>query len=125
LNLQCNAFARELLVCGPDVDVGRISFLKICHQCFGSGRTDIVKRPSSRAKVRFEPAGQPDVGNARGVVRVEMGQEQCVDSTDRYADLEQPDGRPSPRIDQQFLLAGLDEGAWPENAAWVRPCRAV
>src|SRR5262245_38733812 len=56
----------------------------------------------------------PDVGNARGVVRVEMGQEQCVDSTDRYADLEQPDGRPSPRIDQQFLLAGLDEGAWPE-----------
>src|SRR5262249_14425333 len=89
-------------------------FSRFAINALDSGRTDNVKRPSSRAKVRFEPAGQPDVGNARGVVRVEMGQEQCVDSTDRYADLEQPDGRPSPRIDQQFLLAGLDEGAWPE-----------
>src|SRR5262245_30668187 len=69
----------------------------------------------SRAKVRLKPASQPDIGNARGVVRMEMNEQQRINSTDWYADLKQPDRGASSGIDQQFLVAGLDQRARPET----------
>ena len=64
--------------------------------------------------MRFQPACEPDVRNARSVVRVIVRQQQRIDPTDRNAELIEPDRGAAPGVDQQLLVARLDERAWTE-----------
>ena len=64
--------------------------------------------------MRLQPAGEPQVGNADGVIRVIVREKESVDPTDRHADLVEPDGRAAPGIDEQFLITGLDQRAGPK-----------
>src|ERR1700722_2811972 len=61
-----------------------------------------------------EPAGEPHVGDARRVVGVIVGEKLNVDPSDRYLELEEPDGGAAAGVDQEFLLAGLDQRARAE-----------
>src|SRR5262249_29399619 len=61
-----------------------------------------------------QPAGEPDVRHARRVVGVIVREELHVDAADRNAQLMEPDGGAAPGVDQEFLLAGLDQRARTE-----------
>ena len=121
LHFDGNALRRELLVGNADLDVGPVGFFQIRHQVFCAGRADDAERLRSPGILGMQPTGQPHVGNAAGVVGVIMRQQQRIDSADRNSDLKKPDGRAAPGIDEQLLLAGLDERARPETVgAWRR-----
>jgi hypothetical protein len=73
----------------------------------GTGRANHSKRRLSHPEVRFEPASQPEVRNAHGVVGVEMRQKQCIDATDRNLKLGKTDGGTAPGVNKEFLVASL------------------
>ena len=65
-------------------------------------------------KCELEPAREPYVWNAAGVVRVVVREQQRVDAPDRHLELVQADGRAAACVDQKLLVAGLDERARAE-----------
>ena len=92
-----NAGGRQLLVGDADLDVGRVGALEILHQGAGTSRPDHAIRRGARAEMRLEPAGEPHVGDARGVIGVVVGEKLHVDPADRDLELKEPDGGAAPR----------------------------
>src|SRR5215468_1482568 len=111
---------RQLLIGDANLDIERVGTLQVLHQLARAGRSDDAVRRLARTKMRFQPAGEPYVRDARRVVGVIMGEQLHVDSTDRNLELMQPDGRAAAGVDQEFLLAGPEQ-CHPE----VRPCHEL
>ena len=65
-------------------------------------------------KYELEPASEPHIRDAAGVVRVVVREQQRVDAPDRHLELVQTDGRAPAGVDQKLLVAGLDERARAE-----------
>ena len=105
---------RQLLVGDADLDVVGVGALEILHQPLGAGRADHLVRRLARAEMQLQPAGQPDVRQARGVVGVIVREQLHVDPADRNLELIEPDGRAAAGVDQEFLVAGLDQRAGAE-----------
>src|SRR5262249_2781816 len=72
-------------------------------------RADDAEWPGAGSEVRGEPARQPEVGNARGVIGVVVREQQRIEPADRHLQLIEPDRGAAPGIDQQLLIAGLDQ----------------
>src|SRR3954469_2933126 len=64
--------------------------------------------------MRFEPAGEPHVRHARGGVGMVVGEELHIDAADRQLELIEPDGGAAAGVDQELLVAGLDQRAGAE-----------
>src|SRR5262249_25283778 len=114
-DIRRDARKRQLLVGGANLDIERVRALQVLHQLPRAGRSDDTVRRLARTKMRFQPAGEPHVRDARRVVGVIMGEQLHVDPTDRNLELMQADGRAAAGVDQEFLLAGLDQGAGAET----------
>src|SRR5262245_41544824 len=106
---------RQLLVGDPNLDIERVGPLQVLHQRARAARSDHAVRRLTRAHTRMQPAGEPYVRDARGVVGVIVGEQLHIDPADRNLELMQPDGRAAAGIDQEFLLAGLDQRAGAET----------
>ena len=117
---DASAGFRQCLVRNADGDVGFERFGHVMHQVPGARRADDPHRARPSAERPAEPAGQPEVGNANHVVRVEVGQQQKIDAADRHAELKQPHGRAAPGVDQDRLRSRLDQGRRPKPRG-VRP----
>src|ERR1700745_1508998 len=106
---------RQLLVGGANLDIERVGALQVLHQLPRAGRSDDAVRRLASPEMRFQPAGEPYVRDARRVVGMIMGEQLHIDPTDRNLELMQPNGRAAAGVDQEFLLAGLDQGAGAET----------
>src|SRR6185295_15202200 len=104
-----DARQRQLLVGDAYLDVVGIGTLEVFHQPLGAGRPDHLVWRLAGAEMRLQPAGEPDVRQARGVVGVIVRKKLHIDPTDRHLELGEPDGRAAAGVDQKFLIAGLDQ----------------
>lgn len=104
----------ELFVFDAYLDVLGISGLEMMHKLLGAAWADDMEGAAVITKIRAEPAGQPEVGNANRMVTVKMGEQKGIDPTDGNTKLVHPDGRASSGVDQKGLVARFDQGAWPK-----------
>jgi hypothetical protein len=111
LDCDCHVLARELFVLDADLDVAGISRFEMLHQRPCPDGADHLERSPAISEMRAEPTRQPEIGNANRVIRMKMGEEQCVDSPDGHSKLKQAHGCATPSIDQEDLIARLDQCA--------------
>lgn len=114
LNLDGRSLRRQLLVLDANRDVERVSLLQMRHQALCTGRANDAEGPGSTDVMGSQPAGEPQVGDANDVVGVIVREQQRVDPADRHPELVQPDRRTAAGIDQQLLIARLDQRARTE-----------
>src|SRR5262249_42705470 len=106
---------RQLLVRDANLDVRRIRLFEIRHQRLGADRADDAQGTRPPRVVRAEPSGQPHVRDAGGVVGVIVREQQRIDAAERHAELIEPYRGAASGVDEQRLVAGLDQRARSET----------
>jgi hypothetical protein len=114
VRLDGDALGWVLFVDQPDLDVVGERRLEPVHQRPRSNRAVNHERAGAATIARWEPTGQPKVGQSHRVIGVEVRQEMGVDAAQRNAYLPQPDGDAAAEVEQQFLRTGLDQRALAE-----------
>ena len=75
----------KLLVFDADANVERVGPLKVRHQSPGAFRPNHAQRRRTCPEIGLQPAGEPHVRNADGMVGMKMCQQQRIDAADRHA----------------------------------------
>src|SRR6476620_4974645 len=111
LDCRRNSFRRELFILDANLDVQRIGPLQIGHQLLCADGADDAKWRSPSSWASNHPSGHPYVRNPCCVIRMVMGDEECIDLSDRHVDLPQSDRSTAPCIEQKLLAADFDQRA--------------
>ena len=78
-----DALRRQVLFLAAHADVPRIGFPQVGHHRLGACRAPDFERRGPPAEGRRDPARQPEVGDAHGMVGMEMRQEERIDLAER------------------------------------------
>ena len=93
-----------------DMNIESISLLQVFHHRLGPLRSPYRKR----FVTPHYPAREPEVGDPDRVIGVQMGEEQSGDVVERNIELVDSLGYAAPAIEDELLMAGFHQCAWPE-----------